>query len=95
MGYMNKKGASVYFLTEPRGEWDNTVVYAKGSSLSRAEEYFINLAREFYETEFGVIFKEYSHEKGRFYPAAEFRKAGCKNCRASPATAQQGTLDSD
>ena len=55
MGYMNKKGASVYFLTEPLGEWDNTVVYAKGSRLSKAEEYFISLAREFYKTEFGYI----------------------------------------
>ena len=55
MGYMNKKGASVYFLTEPVGEWDNIVVYAKGSRLSKAEEYFISLAREFYSREFGHV----------------------------------------
>lgn len=55
MGYIKDNSASVYFLTNPVGEWDNTVVYAKAGRLSRAEEYFISLAKEFYETEYGYL----------------------------------------
>jgi len=55
MGYIKENGASVYFFTNPLGEWDNIVAYPKSSRLSRAEEYFISLAREFYKTEFGYI----------------------------------------
>ena len=55
MGYIKENSASVYFFTNPLSEWDNIVAYPKSSRLSRAEEYFISLAREFYKTEFGYI----------------------------------------
>ncbi|MCL2231507.1 MAG: LysR family transcriptional regulator [Treponema sp.] len=55
MGNIRKNSASVYFLTNPLGEWDNIVAYAKASRLSRAEEYFITLAKEFFETEYGYL----------------------------------------
>ncbi|MDR1932912.1 MAG: LysR family transcriptional regulator [Spirochaetales bacterium] len=55
MGNMNPSSASVYFLTNPLGEWDNIVAYAQGSRLSKAEEYFIELAQEYYATHFTHI----------------------------------------
>jgi DNA-binding transcriptional LysR family regulator len=55
MGNIREGSSSVYFFTNPLGEWDNIVAYAKGSHLSRAEEYFISLAREFYETEYSFV----------------------------------------
>jgi DNA-binding transcriptional LysR family regulator len=55
MGYMTPDSASVYFLTEPLGEWDNIVAYAQGTHLSHAEEYFISLAQDYYATHFNYI----------------------------------------
>ena len=55
MGNIKEDSSSVYFLTNPLGEWELIVAYAKASRLSRAEEYFISLAREFYETEFSYV----------------------------------------
>jgi DNA-binding transcriptional LysR family regulator len=55
MGNISSSSSSVYFLTKPLGEWDNIVAYAKGSRLSRAEEYFISLAREYFATQFNYI----------------------------------------
>lgn len=55
MGHIRENSASVYFLTTPLGEFDNIVVYAKGNRLSRAEEYFISLAKEFFETKYGYL----------------------------------------
>ncbi|MCL2380097.1 MAG: LysR family transcriptional regulator [Treponema sp.] len=57
MGYIRENSASVYFFTTPLGMWDNIVAYSKTSRLSHAEEYFITLAKGFYETEYGYINK--------------------------------------
>jgi DNA-binding transcriptional LysR family regulator len=55
MANVSSSGASVYFLTRPLGEWDNIVAYPQGTHLSRAEEYFICLAREYYAAHFNHI----------------------------------------
>jgi DNA-binding transcriptional LysR family regulator len=55
MANINFNSASVYFLTNPLGEWDNIVAYAQGTHLSRAEEYFISLAKDYYATHFDYI----------------------------------------
>jgi DNA-binding transcriptional LysR family regulator len=55
MANMNFSSAIVYFLTNPLGEWDNIVAYTRGTHLSRAEEYFISLAKEYFATHFNYI----------------------------------------
>ena len=55
MGNIKEDSQSVYFFTNPLGEWGNIVAYPQTSRLSRAEEYFISLAKEFYDREYGYI----------------------------------------
>jgi hypothetical protein len=55
MGNIPPAGAAVYFLTDPPGEWDNSVAYIQGAHLSRAEEYLISLAQDYYATHFNHI----------------------------------------
>jgi DNA-binding transcriptional LysR family regulator len=55
MGNMTSPSGSVYFLTNPLGEWDNIVAYAQGSRLSKAEEYFIELAQNYFAANFKYI----------------------------------------
>jgi len=55
MGYIKVSSPSVYFFTDPPGEWDNIVAYAVSSCLSQAEEYFISLAKEFYTSHFVFV----------------------------------------
>jgi DNA-binding transcriptional LysR family regulator len=55
MANINFDSAAVYFLTNPLGEWDNVVAYAQGTRLSRVEEYFIALAKEYFATHFNYI----------------------------------------
>ena len=55
IGNMNEKGDSVYFITDPSGYVDNLVVYPNTTRLSRAEEYYIALAKEFIDTEYSYL----------------------------------------
>jgi DNA-binding transcriptional LysR family regulator len=55
MANINFDSAAVYFFTNPTGEWDNIVAYAQGTRLSRAGEYFIALAKEYYAAHFDYL----------------------------------------
>ena len=55
IGNIKPESSSVFFFTNPLGEWENIVVYATGSHLSQAEKYFIDLAQDFFTSQYGYF----------------------------------------
>ncbi|MBE6969328.1 MAG: LysR family transcriptional regulator [Ruminococcaceae bacterium] len=50
--YVDLSGSAVYFLTNPPAFWDRVVCYRKDHYFTKAEEYMISLANNFYRNLF-------------------------------------------